>query len=179
MEVANASMYDGSTGAAEAVLMAHRVTRRAKALLSGGLHPQYRDVIETDCALHGFERRRPPADPKGTEDLFAAIDDKPPASWCRPPTSSAIPDLTRSPRPPRHGRAAGRRGDRTRLARPLKPPGDLGADIVVGEGQAIGNALSFGGPYVGLFATREKFVRQMPGRSVGETVDAEASAATC
>src|SRR3974390_949929 len=77
MEVANASMYDGSTGAAEAVLMANRITRREKALISGGLHPQYRRVIETSARWEGFHAVGHKADVEGLEDLIAAIDKEP------------------------------------------------------------------------------------------------------
>jgi len=76
MEVANASMYDGSTGCGEAVLMAHRLTRRSKAVLSGGLHPQYRDVVQTLCDLSNESVNSLPADPKGSEDIIAAIDEE-------------------------------------------------------------------------------------------------------
>ena len=74
MEVANASMYDGSTGASEAVLMANRITRRHKALISGGLHPQYRRIIETAARLEGFSAVAGAADPQGLEDLIAQVD---------------------------------------------------------------------------------------------------------
>ena len=175
MEVANASMYDGSTAAAEAVLMAHRVTKRHKAVLAGNLHPHYRETIETVARLAEHEIVALPPRLRGKEDLAADRRRRCRAWWCRRRTSTAI--CTISPSWPRR---------RTRPARCwlpssprsvslglVKPPGAMGADIVVGEGQSIGNALTFGGPYVGLFATRQKYVRQMPGRLCGETVDAE------
>jgi glycine dehydrogenase subunit 1 len=176
-DVANASMYDGSTACWEAIGMAGRVTKRSKAILSSGLHPHYVSVAKTmakytgdmlDTALPSFE---------GTDRsrLLGAIDGE---------TSCVVvqyPDIL------------GRIEDMSELAArchangallialvtepvalgAIKSPGEMGADIVVGEGQSIGVGLQFGGPYVGLFACKEKFVRQMPGRLCGETVDAE------
>ncbi len=175
MEVANASMYDGSTGTSEAVLMANRVTRRHKALISGGLHPHYRAIIETTAKWEGFQATIGKPDAEGLEELIASVDKE---------TSCVV---VQNPSFFGHVR------DFTKLAEAchaagallivvvtevvslglLKPPGEMGADIVVCEGQSIGNGLGFGGPYVGLFATREKYMRQMPGRLVGETVDAD------
>ena len=174
MEVANASMYDGSTATSEAVLMANRITRRHKAVISGGLHPHYRRVIETAARWEGFSTAACQGDADGLEDLIARVDKE----------SSCV--VVQNPSFFGHVR------DFTRLAAAchavgallivvvtevvalglIKPPGEMGADIVVCEGQSIGNGLGFGGPYVGLFATREKYMRQMPGRLVGETVDA-------
>jgi len=174
MEVANASMYDGSTAAAEAVLMAHRVTRRKKAVLSGNLHPHYAATIETVSRLAGDEIVA--GAPHGAaEDLTSLIDN----------TVSCVvvqnPDLFGQVRDLKplaekvHAAGALLIVAVTEVVSLglVTSPGEMGADIVVGEGQSIGNALSFGGPYVGLFASRTKFVRQMPGRLVGETVDAE------
>src|SRR5918997_6669307 len=174
MEVANASMYDGSTAAAEAVLMAHRITKRHKALLSGNLHPHYRETIETVARWAGHEVVAPL--PHGAaEDLISQID---PSVSCvvvqNPDVFGQVRDLTPI------AEAAHKSGalliavftEVVSLGL-VQPPGAMGADIVVGEGQSIGNALSFGGPYVGLFATRQKLVRQMPGRLCGETVDAD------
>ncbi len=175
MDVANASMYDGSTGAAEAVLMAHRVTRRKKAVVSGGLHPQYADVIDTLSKYSGADVAALPADPVAAEDIVASID----------ATTSCVvvqyPDVFGNIRDLQpiadaaHAKGALLVVVITEIVSmgALKAPGDMGADIVVAEGQSIGNGLTFGGPYVGLFATREKYVRQMPGRLCGETVDAE------
>ncbi|HET9355926.1 MAG TPA: aminomethyl-transferring glycine dehydrogenase subunit GcvPA [Sphingomicrobium sp.] len=177
-EVANASMYDGSTACWEAIGMAGRVTRRKKAVISSGLHPHYVSVCKTMAKFTGdtLETAEPRLEAATDFDsLAAAIDSD---------TSCVVvqfPDIL------------GRIGDLSPLAEAahakgallvavvtepvalglLKPPGEMGADIVVGEGQSIGVGLQFGGPYVGLFATREKFVRQMPGRLAGETVDAE------
>jgi glycine dehydrogenase subunit 1 len=175
MDVANASMYDGSTACGEAMLMAHRLTRRRKAVLSGGLHPQYADVAATLAHMADDSIVRLPPDVTAAEDIAAAIDDE---------TSCVIvqsPDFFGNPRDLKPiADAAHARGailvavftDPVALAA-VRSPGEMDADIAVGEGQGLGNALNFGGPYAGLFATRLKFLRQMPGRLAGETVDAE------
>ena len=175
MDVANASMYDGSTACGEAALMAKRITRKNKVIVSGNLHPQYIDVVKnatkhTDGIVVVSETtvNKP-------ENLLEQVDAD---------TSCIIvqyPDFF------------GNINDYTALADALheqkkilvivtteivalgaiKSPGEMGADIVVGEGQSIGNGLNYGGPYVGLFATRQKYVRQLPGRLCGETADAD------
>jgi len=175
MEVANASMYDGSTGTAEAVLMAHRLTRRNKAVLSGGLHPQYRAVVETVARMAGNNVAACPSDPTGSEDLLAAIDEETSCVVVQSPTFYGhIVDL-KPIAEKAHAVGALLIAVFTEVVAlgAIEPPGAQGADIVVGEGQSIGNPLSFGGPYVGLFATRQRFIRQMPGRICGETADAE------
>ncbi|MGE0577690.1 MAG: aminomethyl-transferring glycine dehydrogenase subunit GcvPA [Reyranella sp.] len=175
MEVANASMYDGSTAAAEAVRMANRITRRSRALVSGGLHPQYRGIIETAARWEGFSIQSATPDPAGLESLIDGVDKQ---------TSCVV---VQNPSFFGHVRDFSRLAAACQAAGALlivvvtevvslgliEAPGTMGADIVVCEGQSIGNGLGFGGPYVGLFATREKYVRQMPGRLVGETVDAD------
>jgi glycine dehydrogenase subunit 1 len=175
MEVANASMYDGSTAASEAVLMAHRVTRRKKAVVSGSLHPQYRAVIETLGRMAGDGVVALPADPTGTEDILAAIDAETSCVVVQSPSFYGnLVDL-RPIAEKAHAVGALLVAVFTEVVAlaAIEPPGAQGADIVAGEGQSLGNPLGFGGPYVGLFATREKFLRQMPGRLCGETVDAE------
>jgi glycine dehydrogenase subunit 1 len=177
-DVANASMYDGSTACWEAIAMARRITRRGKSILSGGLHPHYVSVARTMARFTGdvLETALPAlvAEPDLGR-LLDAVDEE---------TSAVVvqyPDIL------------GRIGDLSDLAArahekgalliavvtepvalgAIRSPGEMGADIVVGEGQSIGVGLNFGGPYVGLFACQERFVRQMPGRLAGETVDAE------
>lgn len=176
-DVANASMYDGSTACWEAIVMARRITKRTKALLSSGLHPHYVSVARTmarftgDELIHSAPRLEPQTD---FAELISAIDKD---------TSCVVvqyPDIL------------GRIDDLISIAAKahevgalliaavtepvalgaLIPPGEMGADIVVGEGQSIGVGLQFGGPYLGLFACKQKYVRQMPGRLCGETVDA-------
>ena len=177
-EVANASMYDGSTAAWEAIGMARRITRRTKTLISSGLHPHYVGVAKTMAKFTGdrLETSVPTLTAETDLDaLAAAVDGE---------TSAVVvqyPDIL------------GRVADLSDLAAAvqakgallivvvtepvalglLKSPGEMGADIVVGEGQSIGVGLNFGGPYVGLFACREKHIRQMPGRLAGETIDAD------
>jgi glycine dehydrogenase subunit 1 len=170
MEVANASMYDGATAAAEAVMMANRVTRRQKALLAGDLHPHYRAVIETYGRFNGFATTTTPI-----EALAAAIDN---ATSCvvvqNPGFFGDVRDYAALAEAC-HGAGAllvVAVAEVVSLGL-IRPPGAMGADIVVAEGQSLGNALEYGGPYLGLFATREKFMRQMPGRLTGQTVDAD------
>jgi glycine dehydrogenase subunit 1 len=175
MEVANASMYDGATACAEAVMMANRLTRRGKAVVSGGVHPHYREVTATQARFVGFEAMLAAPAPEGGEDLAARIDSD---------TSCVVvqnPDFFG------HVRDYTQLADSCHKAGALlvmvvtepvalgivASPGEMGADIVAAEGQGIGVGLNFGGPYVGLFATREKFVRQMPGRVAGETLDVD------
>ena len=155
--------------------MARRVTRRRKAVLSGGLHPHYREVIETHARILGDEVVAGAPAPEGQESLIDKIDDETSCVVVQTPSFYGnIHDL----RP-----LADAVHDKGSLLivvvteavslGALMSPGEMGADIVTAEGQSIGNGLNFGGPYVGLFATREKFLRQMPGRVSGETVDTE------
>ena len=173
MEVANASLYDGSTATAEAVLMAQRLTRRPKAILSGGLHPHFAETVETVAKLPG-QVARAPVSPGKAEAIAALIDDQ---TACVVVQSPDVFGLIRDLGPiaeAAHAKGALLIAVVTEVVSLglLESPGAQGADIVACEGQSIGNGLSFGGPYVGLFAAREKFLRQMPGRLCGETVDA-------
>jgi glycine dehydrogenase subunit 1 len=177
-EVANASMYDGSTAAWEAILMAGRITRREKAILSSGLHPHYVSVCKTMARFTGdMLQTSTPALSAETdaEQLIAAIDDQTSAVVVQyPDILGRIADLA----PIAEAAHAAGALLIAVVTEPvalglIKSPGEMGADIVVGEGQSIGVGLQFGGPYVGLFGCREKHVRQMPGRLAGETVDAE------
>ena len=175
MEVANASMYDGSTATLEAVAMARRITGRDKAVLSGGLHPHYGETVATLSALSGNEVAQLPLDPLGEEDIAGRID----ASTACVVVQS--PDVFGRPRDwAALAKTAQAKGalliavtTEALAFAALESPGALGADIVVAEAQSFGNSLNFGGPYVGLFATRQKYLRQMPGRLCGETVDSD------
>ena len=177
MDVANASMYDGSTGTGEAVLMAHRVTRRNKAVISGGLHPQYRAVVENLSQMADDRLDILPPDPAGSEDIIARIDDETSCVVVQSPSFYGQLIDMKPIAEACHAKGALLVAVFTEVVSLglIEPPGAQGADIVVGEGQSIGNGLNFGGPYVGLLATRQKYVRQMPGRLCGETVDAEGS----
>jgi glycine dehydrogenase subunit 1 len=180
-EVANASMYDGSTACWEAIVMARRITRRGKALLSAGLHPHYVSVCRTMARFTGDDLRTalPSLDDGAPGDdgaaLIAAIDGETSCVVVQYPNILGhVADLSDI------AAAAHAKGALliAVVTEPvalglLKAPGEMGADIVVGEGQSIGVGLQFGGPYVGLFACAEKHVRQMPGRLCGETVDAD------
>ena len=177
-EVANASMYDGSTACWEAIGMARRITRKSKAILSSGLHPHYVSVCKTMAKFTGdtLETELPTLEAATDANrLIASIDDETSCVVVQyPDILGRITDLIPI------AEAAQAKGalliavvtEPVALGA-IKAPGEMGADIVVGEGQSIGVGLQFGGPYVGLFATREKYVRQMPGRLAGETVDAE------
>ena len=175
MPVANASLYDGSTAMAEGVLMATRVTRRNKAVISGGVHPHYVAATETVVHAVGVETQVLPAAVDAEADVIAQIG---PDTACvvvqTPNVFGTATDVTKI------AEAAHAAGALLIVVVTeavsmglLKSPGEMGADIVAAEGQSIGNALNFGGPYVGLFACREKLIRQMPGRLTGETVDAD------
>jgi glycine dehydrogenase subunit 1 len=177
MEVANASMYDGSTGTGEAVLMAHRVTKRRKAVLSGGLHPHYADLVRTLSEMSSDDVVTMKPDVGAGEDILSQIDD---STSCVVVQSPDVFGNVRDLKPiaekaHKHGALLIAVFTEAVSLGLVASPGSQGADIVVGEGQSIGNALNFGGPYVGLFATQSKFIRQMPGRLCGETVDADGS----
>ncbi len=175
MEVANASMYDGSTGCGEAALMARRITKRNKVLLSGGLHPHYGAVTRTNLELVNAKVVQSPMNVDASEDLAAQIDDDTACVIVQTPdVFGNVRDLTPIAEAA-HAKGALLVAVVTEVVSlgALKSPGEMGADIVVGEGQSLGNGLNFGGPYVGLFATRQKYIRQMPGRLCGETTDAD------
>ncbi len=177
-DVANASMYDGSTACWEAIGMARRITKRGKAILSGGLHPHYVSVAKTMAKYTGdhLETSLPALSADTDIDsLIAAIDDDTSCVVVQyPDILGRIADL----RPLADAAHAKKALLIAVVTEPvalgaLKAPGEMDADIVVGEGQSIGVGLQFGGPYVGLMGCKEKYIRQMPGRFCGETVDAE------
>lgn len=177
-EVANASMYDGSTACWEAIAMAARITRRKRAVLSAGLHPHYVATVETMARFTAdeIESHRPVLDAAPDDAaLIAGIDA---ATSCvvvqYPDVLGRIPDLAALAEAAHaHGALLVAVVTEPVALGLLEAPGALGADIVVGEGQALGVGLQFGGPYLGLFGCRAKHVRQMPGRICGQTVDAE------
>ena len=176
MEVANASLYDGSTAVAEAVLMANRVTRKNKLILADTIHPQYREVTTSYTKNLGLNIEYARHTDAGTLDLNSLEIDKETAAVIvqSPNFFGCVEDLKAI------ADAAHQSGALLVVAMSepmslgvLKSPGDSGADIVVGEAQSFGIPLSFGGPYCGMFATNEKYMRQMPGRLVGEAADHE------
>ncbi len=180
MEVSNASHYDGATAAAEAVVMAyhHFRTKRGKVVVSPGVNPQYRETIRT--YMQGYENFSMVGDVNGLDPMCGPE--------CLEPLIDGDTALVLVQYPDFFGRlydysalvnSAHAAGALVAVAvNPLalgllKPPGEFGADIVVGEGQPLGIPLSFGGPYLGIFATKKEFVRRISGRLVGETVDKE------
>lgn len=175
MDVVNASHYDGATSMAEAVVMSYNVSRgkRHKVIVSPDIDPQYRKVLRTyipgkDLHIHGDEN------PDTTlDDLKSLLDDKTACLIIQNPNFfGELIDVEGLADTVHEAGAL-----LVVVANPiislglLKPPGEYGADIVVAEGQPFGAGLNFGGPYLGVFAAREKYVRKMPGRLVGETID--------
>jgi len=174
LDVANASIYDGASSLAEAVLMAHSVTGRTEIVLTGALNPLYRRVSATYCDGPGLRLRDCPA-PEGVIDLEAAgklVGGKTAALVVQTPNFyGCLEDIAAAARIAHEAGAL-----LLVVADPvnlgvLEAPGRLGADIVVGEGQGLGVSMSFGGPNLGVFATKNDLVRRMPGRLVGVTVD--------
>jgi glycine dehydrogenase subunit 1 len=179
MEVSNASLYDGASSLAEAVLMAYRISKKEKVLLSEAIHPEYRRVIQTyidpdqqEVVMIPYQKDEGHTDKKILFDLLK--EDVGAVVIQSPNFFGVIEDL----------HSIGERvhdtgglmivGFSEAVAYGiLQPPGAMGADIVAGEGQSLGIPVSFGGPYLGIFATQERFVRNMPGRLVGETIDLE------
>jgi len=173
MEVANASMYDGASALGEAAVMARDLTGRDRVVVSQAVHPEYRQVLRTytePLGIQVVERRHEggitPADPRAVDTRTAAVVVQHPNFF------GCLEDVRG------WAEVAHRVGALLVVACSdplafglLEPPGALGADIVAAEGQPLGNPLNFGGPYLGIIATRNKFVRRMPGRLVGATVD--------
>jgi glycine dehydrogenase subunit 1 len=176
--VANASLYDGASATVEAANLAVAATGRQRIWVSGGLHPNWRQTLETFAAGTGHDLATVPLR-DGTSDWAAAPDGDPPAAllMASPNYLGVIEDV-------RAARAvADRHGALLLVAFDpvssglLRPPGEDGADVVIGEGQPFGTPLSFGGPYLGMFACRLEQVRRLPGRLVGRTVDTHGTAA--
>jgi glycine dehydrogenase subunit 1 len=177
MDLANASMYDGSTALAEAVLMAERVTKRSKVVACGAIHPEYLEVVTTYVQHAGIDLLHAGLDLKtgqtSGESIDQLLDDKTAALVVQSPNFFGCIEDVAALAERAHSVGAlliVAVTEAISLAM-LKSPGACGADIVVGEGQSFGVPMSFGGPYVGLFATREKYARQIPGRLVGEAYD--------
>lgn len=177
MEVANASMYDGASATAEAASMAADITGRPEILVSTAVHPEYRHVMKTYTRNRQITVREIPFrnGVSAPADLQEAISETTAALVVQSPNFFGCIEDGAALAQIAHARGALLV---VAIAEPLglgllTPPGAYGADIVTGEGQPLGNALNFGGPYLGIIATRERFVRRMPGRLVGRTVDTE------
>jgi len=175
MDVANASMYDGSTALAEAVLMAERATKRSKVIACGAIHPEYLEVVNTYVQHAGIELQHVAFESSSGQVAasIAHLDDKTAAIVVQSPNFfGCIEDVATLAE---QAHAAGAllivAVTEAMSLGLLTSPGAAGADIVIAEGQSFGVPLSFGGPYVGLFATRDKYARQIPGRLVGEAYD--------
>jgi len=176
LDAANASMYDGASACAEAVMMAARATRRRKVLISRALHPEYRQTVASYCRYLRMDLVEVAFGGDGAtdpDDLARLIDDETAAVVAGYPNYFGVIEDLAALASVAHGEGALLVAA---VAEPialglLKSPGELGADIVAGEGQSFGIPLAYGGPYLGFFAARQKAVRSMPGRLVGETVD--------
>ena len=173
LDVANASLYDGASATAEAALMALRISKKRRLLVSAGLHPNYLEVLRTSVAGIDVTLETLPLDVDGRTARTEVADGSAAVLLQYPNFLGCVEDLRA------HAEAAHAAGallvpttsEPFALAL-LKPPGELGADIAAGEAQAFGVPLSFGGPYCGILASQQRFVRQLPGRLIGETVDA-------
>jgi glycine dehydrogenase subunit 1 len=176
LDVANASMYDGASATAEAALMAMRLTRRPKIVISAGLHPHYRDVLETYVDGPGGKVVAGARTGDGRSARFEELVDDETACVIlqEPAFLGAIEDVQAAAAAAHaHGALLVVTVTEALSLALLRAPGDLGADIVCGEAQSFGVPMAFGGPHLGFLAARAGSVRQMPGRLVGETVDGE------
>ena len=180
MDVANASMYDGASATAEAAMMALRITKRKEVVVSRALHPNYRTVLKTYLQGIGISIKEisikngvTDVDALSISNNTAAVIIQQPNFFGCIEELSVISAITK-----KFGGLFIVSVDPISMGI-LKSPGELGADIVVGEGQSLGNSLSFGGPYLGFFAARKEYVRQMPGRLVGATVDDKGKKGYC
>ena len=177
MDVANASMYDGASATAEAAVMAKDLTKRAEVVVSTAVHPEYREVLRTYTTPLGITVVEVPQRGGRTDlaALRAAVSDRTAAIIIQHP--NFFGGLEDGPAVAALAHGAGAVlicavADPLSLGL-LRPPGEWGADIIAGEGQPLGNHLNFGGPYLGMLATRQDYVRRLPGRLVGATVDVD------
>ncbi|MGE5330072.1 MAG: aminomethyl-transferring glycine dehydrogenase subunit GcvPA [Deltaproteobacteria bacterium] len=176
MDASNASVYDGSTAAAEAAFMCADITGKTKILISSTINPETRKVIFTYGKAHGLEvtelgHKNGITD---IEDLKVKLDDKTAGIILQSPNFFGCIEPCKDIFEMVHNSG----GVTVMSANPislgiLKPPAELGADIAIGDGQPLGNPVSFGGPFIGFMAVKEKFIRKLPGRIVGETIDAD------
>ena len=179
-QVANASMYDGATAMAEAAVLSAKTLGKSRLLLARSIHPEYRKVVRTYAWANGYECAEIPFKPTGqldSEGLRKLLDDETAAVLVQSPNFFGVIEDIRPLADLAHGRGAllvAGFTDPTSLGI-LKPPGDAGADFVVGEGQGFGNPMNYGGPYLGILASTDAFLRKIPGRLAGATVDREGS----
>jgi len=174
MEAANASLYDGGTAMYEAMMMALRITRRNKVIIDDSVNPIYRVIIESYTRNLNIELVQSHCvnGQVNREEILAALDDETAGVILQNPNFFGCIDDFSDIAEAAHGKGALLMVSCYPISLGiLKSPGEMGADIVTGEGQSMGMDLSFGGPYLGFMATREKYVRKMPGRIAGETVD--------
>lgn len=174
MDVSNASLYDGGSACAEAVLLAMSMTGREKVVVVGGVHPEYRQILETYFTCIGAKLVLVPA-PAGAAlpaDVARAVDQNTACVLVQHPNFFGcledVPALAAIAH--EAGALLVQSCDPISLGL-LKRPGDMGADVVVAEGQSLGTPMLYGGPYLGIMACKEAFVRRMPGRIAGQTVD--------
>jgi len=178
MELSNASLYDGASGLAEAVLMARRITGRNKVLISSALHPEYAQVVRTYCKNLPIELMEIPFNEEGATSLSSAeslIDSDTASVVLQSPNFFGVIEDIEGGAKVAHSQEA---IHIQVITEPislglLKPPGEMGVDIAVGEGQSLGLPLNFGGPYLGFIATLDKYKRSLPGRLAGQTLDVE------
>jgi glycine dehydrogenase subunit 1 len=175
-EIANASMYDGASAMAEAAVLCAKMSGRNKIIIARSVHPEYRQVVKTYSWANGYEVLEISYSPSGQVDLNALqaqLDDQVAAVLVQSPNFFGVIEDIAPVADYAHKKGAllvAGFTDGTSLGI-LKPAGEAGADFVVGEGQSFGNPLNYGGPYLGVFAAKEKFMRRIPGRLVGATVD--------
>jgi glycine dehydrogenase subunit 1 len=178
MQVANASMYDGASAMAEAAVLAAKTLNRTRIVVMRSVHPEYRQVVKTYAWANGYEVIETPYEKSGRmnrDALLEAVDDRTAAVLIQSPNFFGIVEDIASIASDVHAKGAllvSGFTEATSLGI-LKPAGDMGADFVVGEGQSFGNPMNFGGPYLGIFASTDKFLRKIPGRLAGATVDRE------
>jgi len=175
-QVANASLYDGASAMAEAAVLAAKTLSRRKIIAMRSLHPEYRQVVKTYAWANGYEVAEVPYSPDGRWDKAAlreTLDGETAAVLLQSPNFFGVIENIAAIAPLVHGHGAllvAGFTEATSLGI-LKPAGLAGADFVVGEGQALGNPLHYGGPYLGIFAATDKFLRKLPGRLAGATTD--------
>ncbi len=176
MDVSNASLYDGATALVEAALMATRATKRGRVIVSAGIHPEWRETLATYAVATGAELSEcPTADGRTDLGRLAALmaDDVAAVCVAQVNVYGAVEDVAAVAEVAHEAGALAVAATDPVLLGVLEAPGALGADVVVAEGQSLGSAQSFGGPGLGIFACRDRFVRQMPGRVVGRTADVD------